>query len=233
MYGRYRLPYEGGVADEDILGGDGVSLNGESVQIPGDSYYHDDDVSSINTSVYGGGGAEQPSVFRVVADGDPPTDPIGTTIGSNSGFGKGKMPIARTRNGIVSTCCPTWITESQPWVKVVIALSLALLVGAAVVVILSLGMTGSIDNSSPNSSQGSNKAATSTTLSPTYYKVPTTTSPPAPSPPAPSPSFPPSLSPLTTYSSPPEPRTLPTFPPSFSEPSTFPSMFGAKNPKNP
>jgi hypothetical protein len=140
-----------------LLGGDGVSLNGESVQLPGDANYEDnDDISSINTSVYGGGavGAATGNTFRIVGPGDAPVDPIGKTIGNESP-GEQERDEEDPDKGRGAGCCPAWITGAQPWLKGVIVLSTALLVGAIVLIGVAAGLATADNSKSADSSLGS------------------------------------------------------------------------------
>lgn len=143
-----------------LLGGDGVSLNGESVQLPGDANYryqdNDDDISSLNTSVYGGGaaGAATGKTFRILGPGDAPVDPIGKTIGDESA-GEKERDEEDPAKGRGAGCCPAWITEAQPWLKGVIVLSVALLVGAIVLIGVAAGLATADDKKTADASLGS------------------------------------------------------------------------------
>lgn len=192
-----------------LLGGDGVSLNGESVQLPGDANYQDsDDISSINTSVYGGA-AVAPSAIRIVGAGDAPVDPIGTTIGDIKGSQAEQVKAASDESpGGASGCLPTWIADAKPWLKGVIVLSMALFVGAVVLIVVAAGLTKSDVNSSTSSSKGSLDSSPPVTLTDR-----------------------PSTSPSLSVAAPPStpfpadnatPPPLPTFAPALSQPSGMP-----------
>ena len=170
--------------------GDGVSLNGESVQLPedanyrggdesssintsvyeGDSvaagnihipsmlggvkessiqlagnaedYYDNDDasldVSSMNTSVYYEGGANDDGIDRTVHNGEGPAGPIGTTIGVKSP----KKPRG--------TFCPTCTSGARSWLKVMVVFGILLLIGGIVYAVTSNRSSNASINSSEN-----------------------------------------------------------------------------------
>lgn len=194
------VPDDAPSSQGSLYNGDGVSLNGESVQLPEDAnyrggdesssintnvyeggsaaasnfrvpsmlcgdeessvqlagnaedYYDNDDasldVSSINTSVYYEGGADDDDIDRTVHSGDGPIGPIGTKIAS-------KSPKKRR-----DTFCPTCISGARPCLKVMFALGLLLLLGGIVYAVTANRSSNAGINSSANSSAGSNSTTT-------------------------------------------------------------------------
>ena len=170
--------YTSGVAS--LIGvSSGISLDGESVRLPGDDGFEmNDDISSIhdgssyypNTSYYG---SQAPPKIKIVGrvesmeegtaninqltpasialsdqmrKADQRTkeeqeDKLSGTGGSNkTPPNMKKTSKIRIRNGNKKRngCTPVWVQEAPLWLKVVIAISLALLVGAVVLVTLAL-----------------------------------------------------------------------------------------------
>lgn len=165
-----------------LFGGDGVSLNGESVQLPEDANYQDDDddISSINTSIYGGAGTA--TNFKIVGPGDEPVDvtdkPRG--LGRTGGMEVETEKVIETRQQRVGAAggsggCPTWIWGVKPWLKGVIIISAALLVGAVVLIVVATGVTGSEKASTTNSAVGSLPEASSDVASSTPSLTPVST----------------------------------------------------------
>ena len=200
-----------------LLGGDGISLNGESVELPEDAINQgnndDDDISSINTSIHGGVGA--PTNFKIIGHGDEPID----TRGPSGGPGRtrrmeSEVQIMETPKQSVGAgggiaCCPTWITGAKPWLKGVIALSIAVLVGAVVLIVVATGLIGSEKANSTNSALGTLPVASSDVASSTPSLAPVSTIVPTQTP---------SLTPVSTL----VPTQKPAQPPNTRKPSTAP-----------
>jgi hypothetical protein len=142
MLGRIRRDRDYGEDDPSIngvgslLGGDGVSLDGESLILPSDV----DDMSSIHT-----GTQHEDAAFRIVGhDGDDSTI-MGGEVSSPA---KRAATAAATgehddeeppRGG----CLPVWLTDAPAWLKLAIVLSTALLVGAVVLVAVAAALNPS------------------------------------------------------------------------------------------
>uniref|UniRef100_A0A7S1YN44 Calcineurin-like phosphoesterase domain-containing protein n=2 Tax=Grammatophora oceanica TaxID=210454 RepID=A0A7S1YN44_9STRA len=230
--------------DESVMGGmsfmgDGVSLDGQSVLLPGDPGYiapgaddpetpsTTDDVSSINSSIYGGGaffGAEgkadngEDSVMdasRAAMKGDSgkgvsgvpsnPEEPKGAADGEEGDKKKGAAA------GIC--CLPPWVTSAPTWLKAVIVIAVALLVGAIVL----LGVAAGLDGQSNPDAVGGNDDRFQPTVSPVD---------PDPLDPTPAPTLTKTLAPVTNPPTgqpvpgqTPVPTTLPSFAPS-AQPTT-------------
>jgi hypothetical protein len=168
-----------------LIGGSGVSLDGQSLILPDDSrYVEGDDMSSIATSNYGGRGqsfgaagvaAEEPAVPPVPFDAATgvPAEEAAEEVGSESKYGAGRA----------GGCCtmPLWLRDSPSWLKAIIVLSVALLVGATILVGVAAGINGN-ENSSNNNSAGSvtETTPTETTAAPTPAPAPALSSSPAP-----------------------------------------------------
>jgi hypothetical protein len=106
-----------------LLGGDGVSLDGESVVLP--SEY--DDMSSINTNtLYDQQGSNAQDAFRIVGH-----DPDGSTL-NDVAQNDGDDDDDRAAAG--GGCLPLWLTDAPTWLKAAIVISTALLVGSIVLV---------------------------------------------------------------------------------------------------
>ena len=173
-----------------LLGNEGVSLDGESVQIPSEF----DDTSMLEN-----GSALGNSSFRIVAKVSDPADldssllsssfdsrrlserndklDTSTTDGGGGGGGDvggvypGDMQSLddtntfepnenKKRRGAAAggnTCLPVWIENAAPWLKGVIVLSAALLIGAVVLIsvaaIMTAGQNG--NNGGPDGSANS------------------------------------------------------------------------------
>jgi hypothetical protein len=154
-----------------LIGGSGVSLDGQSLLLPDENtmqFGDGDEVSSIATSNYGG---RRQSSFRIVGPAveEPSVPPVPTdaetgvpaTNGDDDGSPGMSEKVSDTRNGRAACCAggclPRWLSDSPFWVKSVIILGLALLVGAAVLVAVAAGMASENKN---NSTGGSGSSAT-------------------------------------------------------------------------
>lgn len=132
---------------QSLIGGTGISLNGESIQVPD---YDGDDVSSLNTSVYGGrlGHAYTnrenniPGI-RIITTGmgDQTLSNDPENLVDNSRLERKKQDVlpSDTDGNMNLKCVPRWIANAPCWLKFVIALSLALLTGAIALVAIALG----------------------------------------------------------------------------------------------
>jgi hypothetical protein len=141
-------------ADRSVLryiGRDGISLDGESVQLPGDPDYDgQDEVSSIGTSLYGESAVAAATYFRSVPKGNKGMHALGKKV-----LGQEEDNPPSGRGGRGAGCCPSWISEAQPWLKGVIVLSSVLLFSALVLVIVAAGIAKSEKSISATSSTDS------------------------------------------------------------------------------
>lgn len=124
--------------------GSGMSLDGRSFIVPTDREF--DDVSSINTAQYGYG-HEMRIIGSVVdeenADYERPLKKITTARDQrkqqpsyefHSACPKRDEKSLGTSGTYDMGCLPLWITDAPKWLKIVIVLSTALLVGAIVLI---------------------------------------------------------------------------------------------------
>lgn len=150
--------YGSGVAS--LIGASGISLDGQSIQLPGDASYDiQDDVSSIHDSSYWKGNGEPPSKIKIVGtvssleEGNmEQLSPASIALSGKSGDDKNahsagtsqhKQAPNMTNTSKLSVngnggCVPKWVSAAPVWLKLVIAFSTALLVGAVVLVTVAL-----------------------------------------------------------------------------------------------
>lgn len=208
-----------------LIGGSGVSLDGQSLMLPDDSamqFGDGDEVSSIATSNYGGRlsnfrivgpAVEEPAVPPVPTDAE--TGVPATNGGDDSDPGMSEKVAAKGGGGgggcCAGGCAPRCLTDAPFWVKSVLILGLALLVGAAVLVAVAAGMASGEENnnsggSGPSVSAGAGDAGGGFTTS-----EPTVAAPPPPTM-APSISLQPSVMPFPGQT--PPPTDMPSISPS-------------------
>ena len=177
--------YGSGVAS--LIGGCGISLDGQSVQIPDDTgSYIQDDISSINESSYyrGSGGMKIVGTASSMEEGNaagtsgmkttaPELGDIQRSLSSETPVPeKGEPPkkspntskTASARgtrnNGKQSGCLPTWVLAAPKWLKCVIVVSIAMLVGAMVLVAVALSSALMAENEKSNNSATSEQVPT-------------------------------------------------------------------------
>lgn len=223
-----------------LIGGSGVSLDGQSLMLPDESinFGHDmDEVSSINTSVYGGGIAARSSTFRVVGSIQEPSFPPVPLI--NSPASTANHPEADTGvpteekgskeqavgdavagtgkgyncGGAGGGWLPGWLTDSPSWLKAVMVFSVVLLVGAAA--LISVAAVMKYDGSGGGGGGGGGDGDVSNNVDGGSPSVAT------PDTLAPSVSFQPSVMPFPGQT--PSPTTAPTLAPASDAPSSLPS----------
>ena len=124
---------------EDSQENSDLVLDGRSLLLPDNI---DDEVSSINSSLYHGRPA--PPV--------PEIKPTTTTEASNDDTPPKKQP----EEPVQRSCLPLWLARAPQWLKLVLVASVALLVGAIVLVAvgLSLALTGDNETSRSSELQG-------------------------------------------------------------------------------
>lgn len=216
-----------------LLGGDGVSLNGESVMLPEDY--------DLGGSIHTDGMAERiaEKKFELSMVGSAMSDPDVSELMGGGGIPRRNLNDSRddsvgsSRKG----CLPLWLMEAPTWLKGAIAASTALLVGALVLVIIAVALNE--DNSGGGSSSlftgPDSPSGTRAPISPTMEPAPTR----APSS-SPRPTFfgetyypsgaPSTMSPSVTPSQ--SPTSLPTDEPSEVPPSESPTASPSKTPKD-
>ena len=138
-----------------LIGGSGVSLDGQSLMLPDENtmqFGDGDEVSSINTSNYGGYVGRNSS-FRIVGPAveEPSVPPVPTDADTAVPAENGdehpgtseKVEAAGAGGGgcCGGSCVPRWLSDSPFWVKGVLILGLALLVGTAVLVAVAAGLS--------------------------------------------------------------------------------------------
>jgi hypothetical protein len=179
LHGNMRIVYEPSnghllYSPDPITGSSGISLDGESVVLPDDNDYaniempagsdiYGDDVSSMNTSHRGG---QETNEIKNV--GTNPTFDDGVTAHSSPANSE-DLPSVEDRES--KRCIPLWIRRAPYWLRVVFIGGLALLVAAAVLVGLGVGL----------SKQESNNASKNV-QSPISFAAPTSPPTLAPSP---------------------------------------------------
>ena len=162
-------------------------MDGQSVQIPDDTgSYMQDDISSINESSYyrGSSGMKIVGTASSMEEGNaagtkgmrttaPELGDIQRSLSSETPVpAKGEPPkktpstskttSARgTRNsGQRSGCLPTWVSAAPKWLKCVIVVSVAMLVGAMVLVAVALSSALMAENEKSNNSAASEQSPT-------------------------------------------------------------------------
>lgn len=218
-----------------LLGGDGVSLNGESVMLPEDY----DLAGSIHTDGMADAIAEKK--FEMSMVGSAISDPDESELMGGIGGVSPRRNLNDSRDDSLGSsgkgCVPLWLTEAPTWLKGAIAASTALLVGALVLVIIAVALNE--NNSGGGSSSlfigGGGSPRTPAPIPPTTEPAPTGTPSSSPRPTffgetydptgAPSTMFP-SVSPSQS------PTSLPTDEPSEVPPSESPTASPTKTPKN-
>ena len=178
------------VAESDLIGGSGVSLDGQSLVLP-DSEMEGDEVSSMGTSNYGGGVKTE---LRILGTADPYDEDIPPPVQTPSEEGLGAPTREQIRrqqqrqrmqhynyerkaypaddvdhdvgdekaaksfddDGLDDDdgCLPLWLTEAPTWLKLVIVLSTALLVGA--IVLIGVGAALSVQEETNPATGGGN-----------------------------------------------------------------------------
>lgn len=146
-----------------LIGGSGVSLDGQSLIVP-DGGNHPDDVSSINTSMYDFKG-EMRILGTMNHDEEIPPSPaeeLGKKTSQAQSHGRYEHKSGYPKEGddkSVGTsdsedggCLPLWITDAPTWLKLVIVLSTALLVGA--IVLIGVGAALAVQDDDPNKNTG-------------------------------------------------------------------------------
>jgi hypothetical protein len=132
--------HEGGA--RELIGGSGVSLDGRSLILPADGG-EGDDISSINTDY-------NSRRMRALGQVDPAASPSWSSPHkgySDENYNKYAYPsklfslskskeIPPSQDDVEDDdgCCPIWITEAPFWLKMVIVVSTALLLGSIVLV---------------------------------------------------------------------------------------------------
>jgi hypothetical protein len=174
----------------------GVSLDGQSLILPPDvEGGADDDMSSINTSNYGGGGIKTQMRILGTVDHDEeiPNAPQGTkemiqreearrlqrkraenarkhnyerkaypagSSGRNDGIKANSTGVSKSMDDTTEVsdgprgCLPIWLTDAPMWLKLVIVLSTALLVGA--IVLIGVGAALAVKEENVLQAQGNN-----------------------------------------------------------------------------
>ena len=168
--------YSSGVAS--LIGGSGISLDGQSIQLPEETGFDvQDDISSINESSYyrGNGGNPQMKIVGTVASMEEGNAAMGATDMKTTGpepadiqqalsaviplekpgdRKKASPNMSNTSKILISGnpasvstkgsgtgkagCLPNWILAAPRWLKFVIVVSTAMLVGAVVLVTVAL-----------------------------------------------------------------------------------------------
>lgn len=178
-----------------LIGGSGVSLDGQSLILPDDSRYADgDELSSIATTDYGAGRQSFGGAIVGIAAVEPSVPPI--PLEAQTGV-RAEEPASETKSGAAGagdtgggcSVTPLWFANSPAWLKAVMLLSAALLVAAAALVGVAAAMSN--DDSSKNTSAGNVNDTTEPTTAPTMF-----------------PTFAPTLMPVPGQT--PSPTTLPT-----------------------
>lgn len=217
----------------DLIGGSsGVSLDGRSLVVPMDREF--DEVSSINTAQYGFadgmrvlGTVEHGGDVESITDNRSPnyqTEPTEShhkkqEFQSNKSK-KDERTLSTTSSG--DGCLPLWITDAPRWLKMVIVLSTALLVGAMILVGVGASLAvkedrkSSVTTNTNPTSPSFPSAAVPSQAPPTANEYPVNSPSMAPAPMAPEPNSSPSLSPIGDE---------PTMAPSSSPTSSTVSMF--------
>ena len=146
-----QLSADGSVLSYMGLGRDGISLDGESVKLPGDPdfvYIGQDELSSIGKSL-DGEGAVAATYFRSVPNGNAVMHARGKTA-----VGEEEDNPLSGRGGGSGGCCPSWTSAAHPWLKGAIVFSSILLFSSLVLVIVAAGMAKSEKSISATSSTG-------------------------------------------------------------------------------
>jgi hypothetical protein len=184
-----------------------MSLDGKSLILPQDGVYNGDDLSSINTSLHGGYRHELQILGLVEHAEDDLERPAGgagagtnassryeycrksaayggTNSGSASSAASAASPIQDTvskdseeKDG--GGCIPRWIADAPTWLKIVIVLATALLVGAIVLIGVGAGLAVQENNANNNANTNSNTDAGGFPFFPSPLAPTTPTLPPA------------------------------------------------------
>jgi hypothetical protein len=132
-----------------MMGGSGVSLDGRSLVVPMDRDREFDEVSSINTREY-----TYVNEMRIVGEAGQERDvetsnyegpiagkqiPKGDSYEYHNARPKRDEKTMDSGETYEGGCLPLWITDAPRWLKIVIVLSTALLVGA--IVLIGVGAT--------------------------------------------------------------------------------------------
>ena len=182
---------------ESLIGGSGVSLDGQSLMLPGDSMYGDgDDLSSINSLNYGGTAGRASYNYnspdsRAEPVVEPETLPV-PPMAAETGVPEAANQPEKEKKMGGGGCAPAWFSQSPRWLKTVMALSLGLLVIAMVLVAVA-ATTAANDNGSSgrgsDSLTGGSEADVSTPA-PAVPDIPATPSPTTSPTTSPFPTFP-------------------------------------------
>lgn len=212
-----------------LIGGSGVSLDGQSLMLPDEhtmQFGDGDEVSSIATSNYGAYSSQRKSSFRIVGPAEEPAVPpvptdAETGVPANGDHNDGdeeedehpgtSEKVAAGGGGCCGgSCMPRWLSDSPFWVKGVIILGLALLVGAAVLVAVAAGMDSGGNSGGSGSSGSVVGGSQGDTSSPTVAPRP-------PPPPTAEPTLSPKPSVMPFPGQTPEPTDVPSASPSAGE----------------
>ena len=167
-----------------LMGSSGISLDGRSLVVPMDREF--DDVSSINTFGYTNEmrvlGTVEPEDNaqnrRAMArdhegpidESSPKYDKRNAAYGFHSARPSKEEKTLATVESYEQGCLPLWITDSPIWLKVVVVMSTALLVGA--IVLIGVGAALAVQkNRTANAAQGGVPAAPSYPGAPTLPPV--------------------------------------------------------------
>jgi hypothetical protein len=136
-----------------LIGGSGISLDGRSLQIPDDVSDIPDEVSSINSSIYrldhmrvgspvelmrAGGGENSQHPFQEQSQGD-----TFSRSNSNKEQTQATAPVPdreEERSLRKLSYLPIWIIRAPTWLKLAVLVSVALLVGAVVLVTVGVSL---------------------------------------------------------------------------------------------
>lgn len=145
-----------------MMGGSGLSLDGRSFVVPMDREF--DDVSSINTAQYGYGHEmrivgsaedEENGEYTIPMESSPIKVDRRTQQPSfeyHSPYPKRDEKSMGTSGSYDTGCLPLWISDAPKWLKIVIILSTALLVGAIVLIGVGAALAVQKDSDSLQSS---------------------------------------------------------------------------------
>lgn len=184
--------YGSGVAS--LIGDSGISLDGQSIQLPDDPNYEiQDDISSIHDASYcrGFGYRDTSPKIKIVGTASSMEEgniealtPASMALSAKGGNGKGskndkdsvsssdssdgsekRPPNMKNTNklsvdGSKKGCIPAWIAAAPTWLKLVIAFSFALLIGAIVLVTVALSTALASQNEEPDSMTASENFVT-------------------------------------------------------------------------
>lgn len=146
--GQYNSSQAGKIQASYLMGGSGVSLDGRSLVVPNDREFPDD-ISSINTAQYG-----YPNDLKITGavtqdtdleNNEVPMDEQMEDVIKNMKketayeYHSARPPkldekTMNTAESYEPGCLPMWITDAPKWLKIVIVLSTAMLVGAIVLI---------------------------------------------------------------------------------------------------